>query len=395
MQQHTQELEIRNTITTALSTSLQLEDLLEIILEEVAHVINFDTSAIFLLDENQSQVTIAKVAGDNATLSGLSLPLDETFMQHIQSEPLILDDAKNSPILKKWDNSPSTIRGWMGLPLYARDSLVGYLTFDSRQTRAFTPQDAALAESFSPSIAQALYNARIHKKMQQNLQRLEILNTITSALSTSLDLDNVLKLILDQIGEVLSLDSASIFLLEEDGKLRVVASRDISPSTEELTFTAEDELFSLIRQSGQPLILNEPRENPLFKNWGKSENIESWLGVPLIVRDTLIGFLTLDSDQVNIYSSREIKLAQPFVAQAAQAIYNARLYERVIADSNEMEKHVQERTEELQNFVSLTAGREIRMAELKGVISKLHKQLIEAGQVPVADDPLIPNQPEV
>ncbi len=130
------------------------------------------------------------------------------------------------------------------------------------------------------------------------------------------------------------------------------------------------------------------KEDMRFGNWGQSEEIESWMGVPLLVRDELIGFLTLDNNQPNAYSEKEIELMHPFAAQAAQAIHNARLYERVIQDSNEMEKRVQERTEELQNFVNLTADREIRMAELKGVIAKLRTQLIKADQVPIVDDPL-------
>jgi PAS domain S-box-containing protein len=55
---------------------------------------------------------------------------------------------------------------------------------------------------------------------------------------------------------------------------------------------------------------------------------------------------------------------------------------------NELEKRVQERTAELQRFVDLAAGREIRMAELKNVIKQLRAQLQVAGMVPVADDPL-------
>jgi hypothetical protein len=53
-----------------------------------------------------------------------------------------------------------------------------------------------------------------------------------------------------------------------------------------------------------------------------------------------------------------------------------------------LEKRVQERTAELQRFVDLAAGREIRMAELKNVIKQLRAQLQVAGMVPVADDPL-------
>jgi len=55
----------------------------------------------------------------------------------------------------------------------------------------------------------------------------------------------------------------------------------------------------------------------------------------------------------------------------------------------ELGERVRERTEELQTFVGLMAGREVRMAELKKVIKKLRAQLQEAGMTPVADDPLL------
>ncbi len=53
-----------------------------------------------------------------------------------------------------------------------------------------------------------------------------------------------------------------------------------------------------------------------------------------------------------------------------------------------LEDKVRERTDELQVMVNAMSGREVRMAELKGTIRKLHAQLEEAGLTPVADDPL-------
>jgi len=183
------------------------------------------------------------------------------------------------------------------------------------------------------------------------------------------------------------LDSGTIFLHEGD-ELRVVVDRGISPSLKGHVFPAENELFIEALQTGEPLVLKNAKADPRFQNWGQSENIDSWMGIPLIARDALIGFLTLDSNRSEAYSSEQAALVKPFAAQAAQAIDNARLYERVIRDANEMEKRVQQRTEELQNFVNLTAGREVRMAGLKKVIKKLRAQLAEAGMTPVADDPL-------
>jgi len=55
----------------------------------------------------------------------------------------------------------------------------------------------------------------------------------------------------------------------------------------------------------------------------------------------------------------------------------------------EMEERVIERSEELQKLVNLMVGREVRMAELKRVTQKLRQQLINAGQEPNTNDPLL------
>jgi len=301
---------------------------------------------------------------------------------------LVLDDAISSPYFNNWKR-PSSIRGWMGIPLYARDTLVGYLTFDSGQPQAFTSLNATLAESFAPQVAQAIYNARLHKEVQQHLQQLQTMNAIATALSTSLELENLLELILNQIEAVVPLDSGAIFL-HEDGNVRVAVDRGISPSVKGRIFSDDNELFQEIQKTREPLLVSNAKDDNRFQNWGQSEELASWMGIPLLARDELIGFLTLDRHRGDfLYSKEQALLVKPFAAQAAQAIYNARLYKRVIQDANDLEKHVQKRTEELQNFVELTADREIRMVELKETIRQLRTQLLEAGQTPVADDPLV------
>ncbi len=301
-------------------------------------------------------------------------------------QPLILEDVKKSIYYQEWDNE-IPLCSWMGLPLVARDLVLGYLTLDNYTPQAFSPQDAALAESFSPHIAQAIYNARLHKELQQNFQQLETLNTVTAALSRSLALDEVLKLILEQIKTAIPFDSASIFLIEEE-TLKVAIAEGLAPELVGQSYLLENELMKTLFQTKEPLVLSDAQKDERFESWGNTQTIRGWMGIPLIARDEVIGFLTLDSYQAESYTPEHAMIAQPLAAQAAQAIYNARLYTRVIQDSNALEKRVQERTRELQIFVSLTADREIRMAELKGVIAKLRTQLIEADQEPIADDPL-------
>ena len=108
---------------------------------------------------------------------------------------------------------------------------------------------------------------------------------------------------------------------------------------------------------------------------------------PLVVDGQAVGAMCLNR-LGPVFSPEDLALAETYAAYASIALKNARLYERVIEDAEAMERRVHERTEELQAFVNLTAGRELRMAELKQVIKQLRGQLQDAGVKPVADDPL-------
>ncbi len=225
-------------------------------------------------------------------------------------------------------------------------------------------------------------------ELQKYTRQLEIVNAISVALSTSLALDDLLKTILQQVVQVISCDSASIFLAEKDQFLRVVNAVGSAERFIGQSFSLEDTLMKKIRPDQEIMIIDDVVTDPDYCLWDDAMPIRGWMGLPLYVRDNLVGYLTFDSFQPQAFGAADASLAVAFATQIAQAIHNARLYERVIADANDLEKHIQERTAELQNFVDLTVGREIRMVELKEMILELRTQLIEAGHVPTAGDSL-------
>ncbi len=205
------------------------------------------------------------------------------------------------------------------------------------------------------------------RKAQETLQKytlqLETLHTITSALSTSLELNDVLQLILDQIAKAIPYDSACIFLIENE-KLKVAITKGLSPDLVGQTFPMDEPLFYGIQLTMKPMIISDVQADQRFGGWGGTSEIRSWMGIPLIVNDVMIGYLTLDSYQLNTYTSGQTELIQPFVAQAAQAIHNARMYENIIKKTNKLE-----------NFNKIAVGREVRMIELKKEINELYKKL--------------------
>lgn len=159
----------------------------------------------------------------------------------------------------------------------------------------------------------------------------EILQEATRDLISNLDLDEVLGRVMDNLRSVIQYDSVCLFLYQ-DGKnfVQAVANRGF-PNPEKVTgITLENNpLAKLLEERRVPVILEDAQADPRFAKVGDAEHVRGWIGLPLIFRDQMIGFLSVDSRKVGAYTETDARLAQAFADQAAIAIQNSRLYESV------------------------------------------------------------------
>ncbi len=227
------------------------------------------------------------------------------------------------------------------------------------------------------------------EEIQEFAEQLEALHVITKSLSSTLSLKELLQLILVKLEETLAFDSASIFLYEnEELRIETVHNHPNPELVVGKTFSTSNPLFQEIQRDRNPIIIDNAMKDARFQGWGKMHHVKGWMGIPLVIQDTFIGYITLDSKKSSAFGSYEAKIANLFASQAAQAIHNARLYERVTQYAETLETSIEERTQELSKMVDHMAGRELRMAELKDVIERLRDQLINNDLDPEAQDPL-------
>jgi len=92
-------------------------------------------------------------------------------------------------------------------------------------------------------------------------------------------------------------------------------------------FSADNAILQKIIQEKYPVILKDAQKDESFQNWAETSYVHSWMGIPLIVRGRVIGYITLDHREVGVYDEKDAELAQTFAHQAATAIENARLYQ--------------------------------------------------------------------
>ncbi len=210
------------------------------------------------------------------------------------------------------------------VPLQVRGQIIGAINAESILFGAFTEADERFLVALSQQLATGIERIQLLEAERKNREEAEKLRDAAAFLTTSLDLEQVFNNILSRLEEVVPHDSASV-MLRHGEELVIVAARGFAEPGRLIgqSFQA-NLLFEEVRQTKRPLYLANAQQDPRFINL--NTNIHSWICLPLIVRDQVLGVLTIDNEQIGIYGAVEAHLAQSFANQAAIAIDNARLY---------------------------------------------------------------------
>ena len=196
-------------------------------------------------------------------------------------------------------------------------------------------------EGFITDITERVIARRkLEQRVDERTRELSTLLDISYNLTSTLELDTLLDLILDQLGAVVRYDAASIMILDQD-ILKILASRGPIMRDEALLTrfpihkaSANDEV---IKQRKPIIIADIQGEGDLARAIRETAGDElettykylrCWMGVPLIVKGQVVGMLTLDHQQPGYYTNSQAELAMAFASQAAVAIENARLYQQ-------------------------------------------------------------------
>jgi signal transduction histidine kinase len=248
-------------------------------------------------------------------------------------------------------------RSLLSVPLLYRDELIGALMLTTKNIHGFSPEELAISREIANSLAVAIQHQRLLDNEKEARERETTLREITASITLDLELENVLNTILDQLERVLPTTSSSIMLLEES-QLVIKAARQLYTEEQllrEMIGRNPPNLISILR-TGQPELINDTMTYPNWVTLPGGEDIRCWMGVPLNVKGTGIGILTLDRNQPNTFSEADVDLAMAFANQAAIVIENARLFREVQVHAGELEARVKERTRELQALYGITAA---------------------------------------
>ncbi len=326
-------LALLNEITRAALEMPDLPTMTQVLADRLGELFHADGCYITLWDEEREVPIPAAAYGEwRERYRSVTVMPDETTVTGsvlAAGRPLVIEDVFDSPYLSRRIAETFPDRSLLALPLIARERKLGAALIAFNEIHHFTPEEIGRGEQVAQQIALALDKALLLEEVQAQWREAETLRQAAAAITETLSLDERLERILVQLERVVPYDSASVQLLRE-GFLEIVGGRGF-PDPEAvigLKFPIPgDNPNTIVVLERRPVILRDARSAHLPFRRPPHDHIRSWLGVPLIVHDQVIGILAVDGVEPNRFDDRDIRLVIPFANQVAVAIENARLFE--------------------------------------------------------------------
>ncbi|MBN1310960.1 MAG: GAF domain-containing protein [Anaerolineae bacterium] len=343
-QRQSSELASLNRLSPLVSSILELDQLIHTVCKIVVEVMGYDKATVFLLDENGTRARMVGSVGLSKRFANISEVLALT---HIRTEvfrarsPVVIEDITADSQFENylWMADAAQSRAVLEVPIGISDHITGSLVGYYSQARHIPQSEIEMMETLAGQIAAAVENTRLFESVRARSCELETLYRTSSAISSSLSLDRVLKTLSTSLIETLGISSCATWLATDDGlglrtELKVAATRK-GPRGRAFKplVLMRDELPHVdraIEQHDVCLLQHDdaslsPPEQCLLAH----SSVKDGLALPLLVGDRLVGLMVMPtSADANGFSPEQARLAESLTHQAAVAIENARLFER-------------------------------------------------------------------
>jgi len=340
LQRQLNEMTVIQAVTAAGTESTTLDELLEKVTHTIGASLFNNNCGFLLLDEEDGVLShhTSYQSGSEPDVSVASIPLGQgiTGRAFLTGTPQLVRDVREDP---DYIARTAGVVSEISTPLRVGDHIIGVLNAESRDN-PYTEDDLRLLTTIAGQVSTAVEKIRLLESEHRRLQESETLRQAAAIISSSLNLDVVLETILSSVKRVVPHTSAAILLIEDDGTLRIFAAQGFSDNAALINqrYTRPSSLLDEVRRGRQPLIAEDVTRDNLLADWGMDTSyIHGWMGIPLITRDEVIGYLTLDNERPGAYTTTHAVVAQMLAYQAAAAISNARLFEETRRRLHELE----------------------------------------------------------
>lgn len=212
----------------------------------------------------------------------------------------------------------------LGVPMLDKDELLGVIYVETTLQNYFQPDDIQTLQTLANQVAISLQKARLYARSQEHLQVMTMLQSVSQAVMSSLELEEILHNVMKLLKETFGYTYISIYLLDEDVlRLGVEFGYPKEMIIREIPITSG--VAGRAVQSKQVQFLPDISKDPSFLR--ASYDVRSEICVPLLKKDTVLGILNVESN--TSLDEDDVNLLNALAGSLAIAIDNARLHAQV------------------------------------------------------------------
>jgi PAS domain S-box-containing protein len=218
-------------------------------------------------------------------------------------------------------------------PIGNQEHPFGVLQLASRKKRTVSAHEIQIAEAVGHQIGIGIQKAMLLEDTKRSLDRIEALHQINLSATSTLELNEVLQLLIDKITQFLPYSCAVVRLINKTtGRLEVAVCQGIAKEDIIARATEGKRLFSdMVAERREALIVPETVSHPECPEpeFYRRHDLVSLLGVPLMAKERVLGTIVFCTREAREFTKEDVDFVTLVAGQAAMAIHNAQLFQSI------------------------------------------------------------------
>ena len=335
-QSQNQELAVLNEMGRALTSSLELEQIADILLTYTSRLMEFTSIILVLYDQENQRLTfpLAFELGERLQIS--PFPRGQGLVDYVINtrKALLIESDVTERCIElgiQFRTTGQSAQSWLGVPILLGEQVYGVISVqDVEKPNRYTQRSESVLVSISNLVANALQNTELFSQVEVSLRaseeqarRLAVLNTLSASLSTVSELDHVFELVAEKAIEIFQADRSAVALVLPDGQaeLRAVAGRHLDlPAGERFDLRDTPEARAISRRELVVTSDVDIEGDPVLR---------SSLTAPFSAANAVIATVRISSFLPNAYQPRDQNLLIQIVSLVNATLANRQLFDQV------------------------------------------------------------------
>lgn len=326
-------LESYQNICKIISSSISLEEVLQLIVRNVVKVMDVKASLLRLMNMKSKTLDVVAHYGlSDAYINKGSVTFDKSIEDALEGKSVSVYDITEDHNSKYYNYAMAEgFRSILSIPLRFQNEVIGVLRMYTAMPMKYNDEDIKFVEAIAEQAAIAIVNARhFETTIEKQKEYLRLFQQVSKAVSSTWKVDKVFQMIVKEISEAMKVKAATIRLLnEKTGELYLAATYGLSDEyLAKGPVDKEINIMEALNEKAVAIYDATKDERVIYKEEAERENIKSMLVIPIKVKEKIIGVLRLLTSIHREFTISEINFATALAEQCGIAIQNAQMFEK-------------------------------------------------------------------